>query len=59
MIQFYINSRPVPRAVARSHLAKGAPHWTVNRINQYLNEAKTDTTLARLIAEYGVSVSII
>lgn len=57
MIQFYINGRPVPRAIARHHLAQARPHIDIKNINSMLNWAKNDAKAAAHCAEFGVSVA--
>jgi len=59
MIQYYINGRPVPRAIARHHLAQARPHIDLNMINSMLTWAKNDAKAAAHCAEFGVSVAII
>ena len=57
MIQFYINSRPVPRAVARQHLAEGIFNPLFN-ISDLLDRAiKNDQKALKFCADYGVSVA--
>lgn len=57
MIQFYINSRPVPRALARHHLAQARPYASIALIELMLKHAKTDKQAAADCAAYGVSVA--
>jgi hypothetical protein len=57
MIQYYINSRPVPRAIARHHLAQARPHIDLKMIDSMLTRAKTDSKAAAHCAEFGVSVA--
>ena len=59
MVQYYINGRPVPRAIARHHLAQARPHIDLNQINSMLTWAKFDKVSAKHCAEFGVSVAII
>ena len=59
MIQYYINSRPVPRAIARHHLAQARPHIDIKTINSMLTWAKSDAKAAAYCAEFGVSVHTI
>jgi hypothetical protein len=59
MIQYYINNRPVPRAIARHHLAQARPHIDLKMINLMLTWAKTDSKAAAHCAEFGVSVHTI
>jgi hypothetical protein len=56
MIQYYINNRPVPRAIARYHLAQARPHIDIKTIDSMLTWAKTDSKAAAHCAEFGVSV---
>ena len=57
MIQFYINSRPVPRAVARHHLEEGNPSRTSAELSAILTNAqKNNSEAMKFIASYGVSV---
>jgi hypothetical protein len=57
MIQYYINSRPVPRAIARHHLAQARPHIDLKMIDSMLTWAKNDPKAAAHCAEFGVSVA--
>ena len=57
MIQYYINSRPVPKAIARHHLAQARPHAPIDLIDLMLKHAKTDKQAAADCAAYGVSVA--
>jgi hypothetical protein len=59
MIQYYINNRPVPRAIARHHLAQARPHIDLKMIDSMLTWAKTDSKAAAHCAEFGVSVHTI
>jgi len=57
MIQFYVNSRPVPRAVARHHLEQGNPSRTSAELSGLMSQAvKNDHEAIRFLASYGVSV---
>ncbi len=57
MIQFYINSRPVPRAVARHHLEQGNPSRTSAELSGLMSQAvKMDKEAIKFLASYGVSV---
>lgn len=57
MIQFFINSRPVPRAVARHHLEQGNPSRTSAELSAILTNAqKNNAEAMRFIASYGVHV---
>jgi len=58
MIQFYVNSRPVPRAVARHHLEQGNPSRTSAELSGLMSKAvKMDKEAIKFLAVYGVSVS--
>jgi hypothetical protein len=58
MIQFYVNSRPVPRAVARHHLEQGNPSRTSAELSGLMSQAvKMDKEAIKFLASYGVSVS--
>jgi hypothetical protein len=57
MIQYYINNRPVPRAIARHHLAQARPHIDIKTINSMLTWAKFDAKAAAHCAEFGVSMA--
>lgn len=55
MIQFYINSRPVPRAIARHHLELGLLDSDLVKV--LLTQAvKGDKPALRHISDYGISV---
>jgi hypothetical protein len=57
MIQFYVNSRPVPRAVARHHLEQGNPSRTSAELSGLMSQAvKMDKEAIKFLASYGVSV---
>ncbi|CAB4121010.1 hypothetical protein UFOVP7_8 [uncultured Caudovirales phage] len=58
MIQFYINSRPVPRAIARARLMDARPDLHFLTFDSLLNSAKKGADYAiKFIAAYGVSVA--
>lgn len=58
MIQFYINNKPVPRAIARHHLNEGLKTAPITYINSLLSRAaKGDPSAADFCADYGVSVA--
>ena len=58
MIQFYINNRPVPRAIARHHLIESCPHIPIEHFTKILNRLKTGKTwAAKFCAAYGVSAA--
>lgn len=57
MIQYYINNRPVPRAIARHHLAQARPNIPMAIINGMLTWSKFDDKAAKHCAEFGVSVA--
>lgn len=57
MIQFYINNRPVPRAIARSRLQTALPYESLADIQKMLtNATKCDGFALKKCAFYGVSV---
>lgn len=57
MIQWYINSRPVPRAIARQRLETALPNRTPTDIQYQMSQAfRKDATAIRLLAECGVHV---
>lgn len=60
MIQYFINSRPVPRAVARHHLElSGLSH--VSALNHMSganpNNGEPDPQSVRVLAERGISLA--
>lgn len=58
MIQWYINSRPVPRAIARHHLETALPNRTSTDIPYLMSQAfRKDADAIRLLADHGVSVA--
>lgn len=57
MIQYYINNKPVPRAIARHHLQQARPYAPIALIELMLKHAKTDKQAAADCASYGVSVA--
>lgn len=57
MIQFFINSRAVPRAVARHHLGTGNPSRSIGELSGIISRAVAgDTEAVRFLAVYGVSI---
>jgi hypothetical protein len=58
MIQFYINLRPVPRAIARHHLEEGNPSRTSAELSAIMSQAvKKDREAIKFLESYGVSVA--
>lgn len=57
MIQYYINNRPVPRAIARHHLQQARPHIDIKTINSMLTWARFDSKAAAHCAEFGVHLA--
>jgi hypothetical protein len=58
MVQWYINSRPVPKAIARVHLENAMPYRTAREIGNAMTGAlKKDDFFVKVCADYGVSVS--
>ena len=57
MIQYYINNRPVPRAIARQYLAEGIFNPLFN-IGTLLDRAvKNDKKAVKFCAAYGVQIA--
>lgn len=60
MIQWYINNRPVPKAIARNHLETAMPNRTRTDIQYQMTQAfRKDTTAIRILADHGVHVAFI
>lgn len=58
MIQWYINSKPVPKAIARVHLENGMPYRTARETGLAMTGAlKNEEFFKKVCADYGVSVS--
>jgi hypothetical protein len=58
MIQFYINSRPVPRAIARHHLQQSDPARGSGVINALMTKAVQQQAIAvRYLESHGVAVA--
>lgn len=59
MIQFFINSRAVPRAVARHHLGMSNPSRSIGELSGIISKAVAgDSEAVRFLAVYGVSVEV-
>ena len=57
MIQFFINSRAVPRAIARHHLGIANPSRSAGDLSGIISKAvRGDTEAVRFLAVYGVSI---
>jgi hypothetical protein len=57
MIQFFINSRPVPRAIARDRVAQTFIYWSLPDINRMIRGAiDRDLKAVKFLASCGVSV---
>lgn len=57
MIQFYINSRPVPRAIARHHIAEACPQYSLTEVSHMMGAAvHRDWLAAQRLAAVGVFV---
>lgn len=57
MIQYYINNRPVPRAIARHHLTSALPYDTPADIQRLLSDAvKNEGMALKKCAYFGVLV---
>lgn len=60
MIQYYINNRPVPRAIARHHLREARPTMTLAEIDLLLRGAAKGSEIPKMLCENsGISVAII
>lgn len=58
MIQYYINNRPVPRAIARHHLQQARPNIRGSYLSkQLLDAAKNDPIAVKFCADFGVSLA--
>ena len=56
MIQFFINSRPVPRAIARHHLQQATQQPPLE-LEKWIKRAVTEDPQAiRFLAEYGIAL---
>lgn len=59
MVQFFINSRPVPRAIARHHLGMANPSRSLGELSGLLSKAVAgDSQAVRFLAVYGLSVEL-
>lgn len=57
MIQFFINSRPVPRALARHRLQEANPQHSPQFIQKKIQEAiSEDPKAIQFIESFGVSI---
>ena len=57
MIQYYINNRPVPRAIARQRLEQGNPTLSPSQISDALQRAlNNDKHAAALIGQSGITI---
>jgi len=58
MIQFFINSRPVPRAIARHHLGEANPARSIPELSKLVSKAVAgDGEALRFLSCYGVAIS--
>lgn len=58
MIQYYINNRPVPRAIARHHLSQSVARWDLSALGAMLNRAaRDDKDAIYWLTGHGVSVA--
>jgi hypothetical protein len=58
MIQYYINNRPVPRAIARHHLIDAMPYSEIAVIKQLIEKAAAGNVYAiNRIAEFGIHIA--
>ena len=59
MIQFYINSRAVPRAIARHHIASANPSSSLSDLSGIISRAvKGELEAVYFLAVYGVSLTV-
>ena len=59
MVQFFINSRPVPRAIARHHLGMANPSRSLGDLSGLMSKAVAgDSQAVRFLAVYGLSVEV-
>jgi hypothetical protein len=57
MIQFFINSRPVPRAIARHRLEEANPRHTPEQIAEKIQEAlANEPESIRFLGAFGVEI---
>jgi hypothetical protein len=57
MIQFYINNRPVPRAIARHRLEEANPRHTPQQIAEKIRDALANEKEAlRFLGAFGVEI---
>ena len=57
MIQFYINSRPVPRAIARHRIQEANPTTAPQQIERKIKEALSDDPQAlQFLRAFGVDI---
>jgi hypothetical protein len=57
MIQFYINSRPVPRAIARNHLEQSSSLFHAEIASIMAKAVKNSPEAIKFINAHGVSVA--
>jgi hypothetical protein len=58
MVQWYINSKPVPKAIARVQLENAMPYRTAREIAKAMTGAlKKEEFFVKVCADHGVSVS--
>lgn len=58
MIQYYINNKPVPRAIARHYLAEARPTMTLADIDLLLRGAAKGSEIPTMIcSNSGISVA--
>lgn len=57
MIQFYINSRPVPRAIARHRVQEANPAAELSQLEKKIREAVSgDPQALAFLRAYGVEI---
>lgn len=57
MIQFYINSRPVPKALARHRIQEANPQRTIQELEKiFRNAIHEDPQALHFLRAYGVDI---
>jgi hypothetical protein len=59
LVQFFINSKPVPRAMARYRVAEANPSRSVAELSGVISKAVAgDREAVRFLSVYGVSIAV-
>ena len=57
MVQYYINSKPVPKAIARHWLESGLPNLSRDEVLSLMSQAfRKDANAVKVLANCGVEV---